>query len=319
MATRPSPGAGERGLALVIVLVVLALLLAVVGEFATSMRQEGTTTLNFRANIAAAHLAEAGYQRALVELAVNPIAVYLDEQTGLLVLRRANVEVVKPTVRDDIPLGSGRFSYRITDEGARINLSNVDRLDGLLRELGVEKENRDIILDSVQDWRDANEDHRLNGAESDYYQTLPVPYKSKNAPFDSVEELLQVRGVTPRIFYGTPENPGLVEYVTVTATRLNANTVSDVVLRALNFQPAQIDRLKAGRPYFPSKPIPTDLPRIGLGFQSSVFRIEATGEIPGQGRRKLRAIVATQTAASGPPRPTLLAWQWLQDEAAPHE
>ncbi len=319
MGTRPAPGTGERGLALVIVLLVLSLLLAIVGEFATAMRLEGTTTLNFRANVAAAHLAEAGYQRALVELAVNPIAVHLDQQTGLLVLRRSAVEVVKPPSREDIPLGPGRFSYRITDEGARINVANLDRFEGLLRELGVEKENRDLILDSVQDWRDPNEEHRLNGAESDYYLALPVPYKSKNAPLDSVEELRQVRGVTPRIFYGTPENPGLVEYLTVSSTRLNANTVSDVVLRALNFQPAQIDRLKVGRPYLPGNPIPTDLPRVGLGFQSSVFRIEATGEIIGQGRRTLRAIVSTQAGAGSAPRVTLLAWQWMQDEASPHE
>jgi general secretion pathway protein K len=319
MATTPPSRRSEHGLALVIVLLVLSLLLAVVTEFAAGMRLESTTTLNFRANIAATHLAEAGYHRALVELAVNPIAVHLDEQTGLLVLRRSTDEVVKPPTRENIALGPGRFSYRITDEGARINVANIDRLDGLLRELGVEKENRDIILDSVQDWRSPTENHRLNGAKSDYYLALPVPYKSKNAPLDSIEEMLQIRGVTPRIFYGTPEAPGLVEYLTVSTTRMNANTVSDVVLRALNFQPAQVDRLKAGRPYHPGHPIPTDLPRIGLGFQSTVFRIEATGEILGQGRRTLRAIVSTQAAGGGPPRPTLLAWQWSQDEASPHE
>jgi type II secretory pathway component PulK len=325
MGTRPAPGTGERGLALVIVLLVLSLLLAIVGEFATAMRLEGTTTLNFRANVAAAHLAEAGYQRALVELAANPVAVHLDEQTGLLVLRRAAVDVVKPPTRQDIALGPGRFSYRITDERARINPNDAgpDRLDGLLRELGVEKENRDVILDSVQDWRDPNEEHRLNGAESDYYLALRVPYKSKNAPLDSVEELLQVRGVTPRIFYGTPETPGLIEYLTVVSTGMNANTASDVVLRALNFAPAEIDRLKAGRPYFPGKPIPPDLAgriggRGGLVFTSTFFRIEATGEVPGQGRRTLRAIVSTRGAGNAS-RATLLAWQWVQDEASPHE
>jgi general secretion pathway protein K len=326
MATRHAAGRGQRGLALVIVLLVLSLLLAIVGEFATAMRLEGTTTLNFRANVAATHLAAAGYQRALVELAVNPIAVHLDEQTGLLVLRRSAAEAIKPPTRKDIPLGPGRFSYRITDERARINPNDAspDRLEGLLRELGVEKENRDVILDSVQDWRDPNEEHRLNGAESDYYLALPVPYKSKNAALDSVEELLQVRGVTPRIFYGTPEAPGLVEYLTVASTGMNANTASDVVLRALNFAPAEIDRLKAGRPYFPGKPIPQDLVgrvggRGGLVFTSTFFRIEATGEVPGQGRRTLRAIVGIQAGATNASRVTLRSWQWTQDEASPHE
>ena len=65
-----------------------------------------------------------------------------------------------------------------------------DVLDRLLQELSLEKSARDIILDSIQDWRDSNEEHRLNGAESDYYQTLPVPYRSKNANFDTgVEDI----------------------------------------------------------------------------------------------------------------------------------
>lgn len=38
--------------------------------------------------------------------------------------------------------------------------------------------------------------------EGGYYKMLPKPYKVKNAPFDTVEELLLVKGVTGRILYG---------------------------------------------------------------------------------------------------------------------
>ena len=47
--------------------------------------------------------------------------------------------------------------------------------------------------------------HRLNGAKDDYYQSLNPPYKAKNGRFESVEELLLVRGVTRDYFYGHPE------------------------------------------------------------------------------------------------------------------
>ena len=323
MAGRAGAGVrNERGLALVIVLLVLSLLLAIAGEFALAMRLEGTTTLNFRAAVAAGYLAEAAYQRALAELAPDAIAQHLDE-TGLRVFRRSRNETVKAPDRRDIALGPGRFSYEITDEDARLNLNRMspEQLHRLLTELGAERDARDVIVDSTQDWRDANEEHRLNGAESDYYLSLPVPYRSKNADFDSVEELLQVRGVTPQFFYGTAEKPGLVAYLTVAGSgAININTASDLVLRTLGYVQAQVDLLKQARPYLDVNPnsLPPGVPRIGgLTFRSTSFRIEATGEVPGQARRTLRAIVRRQTGQGGGARVMLRSWQWSQDEERP--
>jgi hypothetical protein len=42
----------------------------------------------------------------------------------------------------------------------------------------------------------------LNGAESYYYLSLSPPYMPKNGPIDDMEELLQIKGITPEIFYG---------------------------------------------------------------------------------------------------------------------
>ena len=148
--------------------------------------------------------------------------------------------------RLDLRVDPGRLSYRLTDESARLNLNRATRdvLDRLLQEVGVEKTDRDVIIDSIQDWRDPNEEHRLNGAESDYYLALPVPYRSKNADFDSVDELLQVRGVTRDLLYGRGGTPGLIEYLTVFGTgAVNVNTVSPTVLRALGYAEAEIDLL----------------------------------------------------------------------------
>lgn len=312
-------GRDERGLALVIVLLVLSLLLAIAGEFALAMRLEGTTTLNFRAAVAAGYLAEAAYQRAVAELAPDAAAQHLDE-TGLLVFRRSRTEAAKAPNRRDIALGPGRFSYRITDEEARLNLNRMspDQLHRLFQEFEVPKETRDVIVDSIQDWRDPNEEHRLNGAESDYYLGLPVPYRSKNADFDSVEELLQVRGVTPQVFYGTPEKPGLVEYLTVAGSgRVNLNTTSDLVLRTLGLAQAEADLCKAGRPYFNPNDMNPRCRQVAPQVTSSSFRIEATGEVPGQGRRTLRAVVQRQSGPGGAPRVTLRSWQWAHDEETP--
>jgi general secretion pathway protein K len=328
MAERRGPPIGdERGLALVIVLLVLSLLLTMAGEFALAMRLEGKTTLNFRASVASAYLAEAAYQRARVELGVEAIAHALDPQ-GQLVFRRSRTDPPKPLARQDIALGPGRFSYRLTDEDSRLNLNSASReqLMRLLQEMGVERQAQDVIADSILDWKDANEEHRLNGAESDYYLALPAPYKSKNANFDSVEELLQVRGVTPAIFHGTQEvTPGkcrgLVDCLTVAGNgAINVNTASETVLAALGYAQVQIDLLKQVRqvsPYFGTgaNDLPPGVPRIGsLTYKSSSFRIEATGEVPGQGRRTLRVIVQRQQGRQGTPR--LVAWRWVHEEDA---
>src|SRR5262249_56449440 len=79
-------------------------------------------------------------------------------------------------------LAGGTYSYRITDEEARLNVNAVqpDRIDRLLQTLGVDKEVRDTIVDSIQDWRDPNEEHRATRAESeDYYLKLTTPHRSR--------------------------------------------------------------------------------------------------------------------------------------------
>ncbi|MGH7318318.1 MAG: general secretion pathway protein GspK [Candidatus Rokuibacteriota bacterium] len=309
----------ERGIALIIVLLVLALLLTVAGQFALAMRLEGTTTLNFRTAVTASYLAEAAYQRAVAEILPDSLAQYPDEG-GLLVFRRARLESAAAPSRRDIVLGSGRFSYRITDEQARINLNRIqpDVLHRLLLELGVDRAVRDVIADSVLDWRDPNEEYRLNGAESEYYTTLPVPYRSKNADFDAVEELLQVKGVTREIFYGGPDARGLGEYLTVggTGSTVNVNTASATVLRALGLARAEVDVCIAGRPYLEGT-LPVQCQRSGIGrTPSQYFRIEASGEVSGQGRRTLTAVVQRRGQA-GVIRVVPLSWRWDPEEGRP--
>jgi general secretion pathway protein K len=70
----------------------------------------------------------------------------------------------------------------------------------------MEEPRRTILVDSIMDWRDPDDLHRINGAESDYYQSLPTSYSAKNGPFDTVEDLLWVRGVTTALFYGSGES-----------------------------------------------------------------------------------------------------------------
>jgi general secretion pathway protein K len=289
---------------LITVLLLLALLLAILGEFAQAMRLEAVTATNFRAAVRETWLAEAAYQRAVAEILPEVLAHELD-LGGVLAFRRVRLGTPKVPRRLDVPVDPGRLSYRITDESTRLNLNLSSRevLDRLLLELGVDKSVRDVILDSVQDWRDPNEEHRLNGAESDYYLSLPVPYRSKNADFDSVEELLQVQGVTRDLFYGRPDAPGLVEHLTVWGTgAVNVNTASPLVLRALGFAPAEVDLLVARRPYVDLSALPPALRRGSQSTSSEFFRIEAWAGGPVPAGRVLTAVVQRQIGQTGQAR-----------------
>jgi DNA uptake protein ComE-like DNA-binding protein len=59
---------------------------------------------------------------------------------------------------------------------------------------------------AIVDFRDPDDNPLPYGAESSYYLGLPHPYRAKNAPYESLMELLLVRGVTPAILFGEDRN-----------------------------------------------------------------------------------------------------------------
>jgi general secretion pathway protein K len=302
--TRPPAGRDERGFALVAVLLVVALLGVVGAEFAYSMRLEASAARAYRDGITAAHLAEAGVAQAMRELAHDAALVGLDPEDGDLVFYTRDRVAIPRLPRTNVPLGAGAFTYRLTDEQARINLnaSPTDRVDRLLTALGLEKRERDVINDSILDWRDPNEDHRLNGAESDdFYLKQPAPYRARNANLESVSELLQIKGITMELFQGTAERPGLVDLVTVrTQGQVNINTAGEIVLRAFGLSDAEITSLVQGRRDGPYQALPGRFGGRGFGITSQTFRIEAEGLVGGQSRARVIAVVQKRAEAAGP-------------------
>lgn len=293
---------GRPGFALVAVMLVLALLGVVGAEFSYSMRLEASAVRAYKDAILATHLAEGAVEQAIREI-VADAAFVAPAQDGVLTFYTRERTAIARLPRTQVPLGPGQFSYRITDEEARLNLntSPPDRIDRLLQGLGLDKSARDTIVDSIQDWRDANEEHRLNGAESDYYLKLPVPYRARNANLESVTELLQIRGLTPALFYGADASPGLAEFVTVKSQgQVNLNTASAPVLRAMGLAEAEIAEVLQARREAPYPTVGRFAGR-GLVITTRTFRIEAEGLVDGQIRARLTAIVqkrAEQTASA---------------------
>ena len=225
---------GEEGIALIMVLWVLTVLMVMALSFSYMGKTESQTSLAFKQGVEKKFLAEAGIERGVTEIIYakmnpNPQVVLEGGETW-------KMDGTPYTVKAD----DGYYTVSILDESGKINITTLNDssailLKNLLINSGVQAEEADIIVDSVLDWKDADDLTRLNGAESDYYMSLPNPYKAKNADFDSLEELLLVRGMTPQILYGLDKKKGIIDFLTVHSTsgQINANAAPKEVLMAV--------------------------------------------------------------------------------------
>jgi len=216
------------------VLWVLTILMVIVFSFSYLVRTETFSSRAFKEGWENKFLAEAGIERAIMELFYrkqNPQNLGEEEQESWRIDGTEQVGA----------LGGGYYRVRLLDESGKIDLNLAPEviLRNLINSLNLPGEDKDLlvntIVDSILDWRDPDDFHRLQGAESDYYQSLPHPYKAKNGNFDTVEELILVKGVTPEILYGNAQKPGLVDFLTVQAktNKINLNAASKSLLMAL--------------------------------------------------------------------------------------
>lgn len=125
-----------------------------------------------------------------------------DKGDGVLDLKKAWAPRSEPY---PISIGDIACDVYIDDESGKFNVNTVsDDNKNLFVEFliskDVKREVTRIITDSVIDWKDKDDLHHPDGAEDSYYESLPDPYKTKDAPFDSVEELRLVKGVTSFIY-----------------------------------------------------------------------------------------------------------------------
>lgn len=94
------------------------------------------------------------------------------------------------------------------------------------------------IIDALIDWTDSGDGdgEEEYGAEESYYRSLDPPYSCKNAPVESIEELLMVKGFSPELLYGTEETPPLAPLLTPWGDdgKININSADVLLLQALH-------------------------------------------------------------------------------------
>lgn len=92
---------------------------------------------------------------------------------------------------------STSISVRLQDSAGLLNAMypDAEAISGLLSN-AAKFESPDTIRDSIADWYDSDDLHRINGAEAGYYQGLKLSYTPRNGLiFLSREELRLIRGM----------------------------------------------------------------------------------------------------------------------------
>ncbi|MBX3731970.1 MAG: general secretion pathway protein GspK [Verrucomicrobiae bacterium] len=260
----------RRGVALIIVLLTLFTLGVMAGIFSYAMKVETRLAANTTSGTELEWLGRSGVEVAKWILVQQETQV--PSERGYNALNQFWAGGPGPVDSVDnpfagmslnqIPVGEGIVSLEIVDQERWMNINSVYRnpalMDQALSMAGADATDASVISAAILDWVDRDDiPQAANGAERDYYLSLPQPIEAKNGVIDDLRELLQVRGVTPAIFWGPSwtisvmgggdvaaaltaggddlaAGAGLSElFCAVSTGRINVNTAPEPVLRLL--------------------------------------------------------------------------------------
>lgn len=220
----------EHGFALIAVLWMAALLSVIVLGYAATARLKGEQALNEKVVLKKRSLVESALNIARFEYTKYEInkrmllrKEELEDQTGQkLDLWYPRYEPHPVSFDTSVLTGTdvSEWAVTVTAECGRLNVNKLGMgaLQEILKACGVGEEESIGTAGAVRDWIDSDDAHHIEGAENEYYLSLEEPYLCKNAPIETVEELLLVKGITREVFYGNEEHPGLVDFFTVVGT-----------------------------------------------------------------------------------------------------
>jgi len=248
----------KRGAALVVVMWVLIIVSLIVSSFAFEMQLEARLISAQRKRFKADQLALAG-----VELAKAMLAFEEDPLEGDDIVYDDPFLSEASKIADGVPVlfveefGDGTITLRIDYEKGRQNIHkmSIEEWHELFDQAGVPNVDWDSLLGCLTDWEDENDTHQLNGAEKDDPFYRERGYEPKNAPVDTVDELLLIKGWTQEILYGnlddedaeTPMSGIAGQLTTWGDGKINPNSASREVLNSLNISEEMVDSILDAR------------------------------------------------------------------------
>lgn len=176
----------QRGVALILVLWILSILILMAGSFSLTMRRESADVITIKANI------EANAQARSVLTLAQAMLLQEDETKRWRIDGSIyEIETENTTTR-----------IQILSETGKIDINSVPTtlFHQVLMHAPIDSQAQLNLENAILDWRDADEDTRVFGAEKKEYHAAKLHYSPRNKPFRSLEELQMVHGMTAEIF-----------------------------------------------------------------------------------------------------------------------
>ncbi len=176
----------QRGVAMIMVLWMIVVLMGMMATLLYAVKTETQMVSYSRENAQARAFAEAATHYAVMQLFLPP-----DERK----LRVGGAAAVWQYMGHDMVI-------RVVGENGLVDINQAGRplLKRVLAQVGVVEQDADIILDRIEDFRDPDDLKHLNGAEDADYEAEGLFYGAKDAPFERIEELQQVLGMTAVLY-----------------------------------------------------------------------------------------------------------------------
>src|SRR5919197_2548502 len=330
------PFQNERGVALLVTLLIVTLVAVVVLDLNYLMRVEVHSTANFRDEVKAYYLAKSGV--TLVGELLGHNVPELDEVKRRLLAGGPQT----------VPFGEDSVTVRVVDEQGKINLNAlvpptttaapVQRPPGaqaaepprtwidITQDLFQRLRLNPTIVGALVDWIDADDlPTGSGGAESQYYRSLEKPYVARNAPMETIGELRLLRGITEDVLLalGAKRVAGSVDpatngYLTVVPAvpggqwQVNLNTAPLPLLQSLTREVgASAERLveRRSQQWITNMAELQELGITGTALQdfqqygtvsSSYFTVQAQGKV-GEVTAQIAALIQTPQAQGGQP------------------
>jgi general secretion pathway protein K len=231
----------ERGIALVLVILMISIIVAVTLQLNRSSRSDVYEAVNLSDGLKLHYIAKSGFNGGQVVLIAdtNSFNTLNENWETKMELISAKWESMFPntSLKINIEDESGKIQINklITDNNYNPDIRNLLIRLLSLSEFKLNQNKIDEIVDSIKDWMDGDDKVTGAGVESVYYMGMETPYKAKNGPLDCIDELLMVKGMTRELLYGTKETLGLMHYLTIQGDgKININTTPKLMLKALS-------------------------------------------------------------------------------------
>ena len=263
----------RSGMALVLVLGVISVMMVTAFHLA-GVTRKAVTASGFEADrFEAGQMAMAGIHLAMLLLADDAAR----NDTDSIQEAWADPEKLAQAL-EQLGYDRGRLSLVIADELGKIQVNallrqfpghelNLDQMVlwerfltlGMSEDRTQDSPGPEAVINALKDWLDSGDDNAvsgLSGAENAYYAGLDFPYACADGPFNTVNELMNVKGFGPVVLQGLETDRekkpgdlftvhGLSEISGGSETfrwpgRININTAGIEVLRAL-FHPGLVD------------------------------------------------------------------------------